>query len=524
MPTSHSAPDAPDTTTTDQPSRGLAWALKSFDAIERVGNKLPHPFWLFVILAGVTIVASEVLARIGVAVTHPATGKPIEVKSLLSQAGVDVMIGKAVTNYATFPPLATVIVTLLGIAVANQSGLIDTLLRHSVAKIPARYVTFALAFTAMVAHVASDAAYVVLIPLGALVFKAVERSPILGIIVAFVSISAGYDASPVLTATDVLLSSITTAAAHTLDPNALVTPLSNYWFSLASSFIIAATITFVVEVFLAKRPDLQVDADHTDEGDASREHLHATPLQAKGMRRAGLTGLVFVLVIVAAMIPAGSWFRGPDGDVLNSPVITGMAFLLGVLFALMGAAYGFTTGTFEKSGDVLSAMAKGIVDLAPILVLFFAISQFLAYFRWTGIGEVIAVSGATALDEANIPAWAILLMMGGIISVMNFIITSGSAMWSLAAPIFVPMLMLLGIDPATTQAMYRIADSVTNCVTPMSPYFVMALGFMQQYRRSAGIGTLASFTIPIAAVVWVVWMLMFVVWFLLGLPFGIGNA
>ncbi|OYO06126.1 AbgT family transporter [Enemella evansiae] len=502
-------------------SRGLQAAIRSFEAIERVGNKLPHPFWLFAILALFTMVLSVALAAAGVQVHHPATGKVIAVKSLLTAEGVQEMVGKAVTNYANFPPLATILTTMLGIAVAQHSGLIDTLLRNTVTKVPARYLTFALAMTAMIGHVAGDSAYVALIPLGAMVFRAAGRSPILGAVVAFVSISAGYDASPSITTTDVLLSGITTAAAQTIDPSVLVTPLANYWFGLASSFVVALTITAVVELVLAKRPDLAEDTDHGI-AEVSRESLQITPIQRRGLIWSAVAGAAFIALIVVIMIPQNSAFRGKGGSITSSPVFSGMALLLGIFFTLIGVVYGFVAKEFTKLSQVVQAMAKGIAQLAPILVLFFAISQFLAYFKWSGIGEVIAISGARVLDNANMPAWLILLLIAMIISVMNFIITSGSAMWSLAAPIFVPMLMLLGIDPATTQAMYRIADSVTNCVTPMSPYFVMALGFMQQYRRSAGIGTLASFTIPIAAVVWVVWIIFFMIWFGLGIPFGLG--
>ncbi len=507
-------------TATEPQSRSLRAAFRLFSAIERVGNKLPNPFWLFCILAAVVIALSAVLAAAGVSAINPGTGKSVAVKSLLSGQGVDVMIGKAVANFAAFPPLATILTTMLGIAVAERSGLIDTVLRNTVTRVPTKYVTFALAMAAMIGHVAGDAAYVTLIPLGAMVFRAVGKSPVLGAIVAFVSISAGYDASPSLTTTDVLLSSITTAAATTIDSTVVVTPLANYFFGLASSVLVALTITVVVEKVLAKRPDLAADDDFEDAAPSLTE-LSITPVQRRGLRAAGLTALAFVAVLVAALIPHGSPFRGAGGSLLSSPVIGGMALVIGLFFAAVGWVYGRVSGSFSSAGDVVAAMIEGIRTMAPILVLFFAISQFLAYFKWTGIGEVMAISGARTLDGINAPGWAILLGIAVLISIMNFIITSGSAMWSLAAPIFVPMLMLLDIPPETTQAMYRIADSVTNCVTPMSPYFVMALGFVQKYQKSAGIGTLASFTIPMAVVVWVVWIAFFLAWYALGIPFGI---
>lgn len=491
-----------------------------FAGIERIGNKLPHPFWLFWILAAVVAVLSAILAGLHVSVISPADGKPVVIKSLLSPDGLQTMIGDVVDNYASFPPLATILTTMLGIIIAERSGLFDTALRLTIARMPARFVTFGLSFAAMISHVAGDAAYVTLIPLGAIVFRAVGKSPVLGAIVAFVSISAGYDASPSLTTTDVLLSSISTAAAHTVDEAVLVTPVANYFFGLASSVIIAVTITVVVETVLAKRPDLQVDTDYVADEAADAEQLSITGRQRRALRWSLIFAVVYVAAVVLVLVPHGSPLRGEDGGVLKSPIFSGMAGVIGLLFAGMGTIYGGLSGSYAGTKDLIAAMVQGFKNMAPILVLFFAIAQFLAYFKWTGIGEVLAIKGAELLKGADAPGWLILLGMAVIISIMNFVITSGSAMWSLAAPVFVPMLMLLGIEPATTQAAYRVADSVTNCVTPMSPYFVMALGFVQQYRRSAGIGTLASFTMPLAAVVWVIWMALFLIWYVVGIPFG----
>ncbi|NYI70332.1 aminobenzoyl-glutamate transport protein [Naumannella cuiyingiana] len=501
-------------------SRALRAAFRVFSVIERVGNKLPAPFWLFVILAVVVIVLSAILAAAGVAAVNPANGKTVAVQSLLSREGIAMIVSSATDNYAKFPPMATIITTMLGIAIADRSGLIEAFLRNSLARVPARFATFALSLAAMFGHVAGDAAYVTLIPLGALLFRSLGRSPILGIIVAFVSISAGYDAAPILTTTDVLLSSISTAAAQTIDPAYVVTPVSNYFFALASSVIIALTITIVTETLLARRPELVADTDA--EGLAADAAKEVTTVERRALRMTGILAAVLLIALVVAMVPEGSWLRGEDGGITDSPVFSGMAWLIGIFFALLGICYGRITGSIRSASDITDAMIDGFKQMAPILVLFFAIAQFLAYFKWSGIGEVLAITGAEALRGANAPSLGILLGMGVVISLLNLMITSGSAMWSLASPIFVPMLMLLGIPPETTQAMYRIADSVTNCVTPMSPYFALTLGFLQRYRASAGIGTLASFTIPLAMVVWVVWMALFCVFYLLGIPFGPG--
>lgn len=496
--------------------------LKTFDGIERIGNKIPNPFWLFWILSAAVIVLSAILAALHVSAKNPASGKTVAVQSLVSPDGLQTIIGDAVENYATFPPLATIITVLLGIAVAQRSGLIDSLLHRLVARVPGRYLTFALAIAAMVSHVAGDAAYVTMIPLGALVFRAAGRSPILGIIVTYVSIAAGYDASPSLTSTDVLLSGISTAAAHTIDSGYFVSPVSNYFFGIASSVLIALIITFVTEKLLSKHPNLSVDEDLDELTADDRAALEGTARDRRALIVTGVVALVFILGLVAALIPHGSPLRGEHAGVLNSVVFTGMAFILGFFFALLGAVYGFTSGSLTRPTEIILGMIEGVKSLAPILVLFFAISQFLAYFKWTKIGEVLAISGSNMLARIHAPGWAILLGIIVIVTIMNFFITSGSALWALAAPVFVPMLMLLHISPELTQAAYRIADSVTNCVTPMSPYFVMALGFMQQYKKKAGIGTLASFTIPMSVVIWIVWVIFFLAWYFTGIPVGPG--
>ncbi|MFF5306379.1 AbgT family transporter [Streptomyces sp. NPDC013161] len=511
----------PQPPSTEPQSRVLRTAFRGLTAIEKVGNRLPNPFWLFWILAGIVAVLSAVLSATGLSAPHPGTHETITVQNLLSKDGLTMAVEGAVDNYAAFPPLATILTVMFGIAVAEKSGLFSALLRRMVARVPGKYLTFALSMTAMVSHVAGDAAYVTLIPLGALVFRAAGRSPVLGCVVAYVSIAAGYDASPSLTTTDVLLSGISTAAAHTIDAHYVVTPVANYFFGLGSSVLVALVITLVVDKVLARRSDLEPDEPVAALGTDELAEIEVTDRQRRALRTTGLVAVGFLAFLAAAMIPSSSPLRGEGGGIVNSPLIGGMALVLGVFFAVLGTVYGRMTGTFTAARDSIGAMVDGTRSMAPILVLFFAIAQFLAYFKWTNIGDILAIKGAETLRDLHLHGWTVLVGIAVLITFMNLVITSGSALWALAAPVLVPMLMLIGIEPETTQAVYRVADSVTNCVTPMSPYFVMALGFIQQYRKSAGIGTLASFTIPIAAVVWVVWVAFFVAWYLLGIPLGI---
>ena len=504
----------------DQLPRGMKTFFRALSGIEYVGNKLPHPFWLFWILALILAAVSAVLAAVGTNVTLPDSGEVVEVQSMLTGAGMAMIFGTALTNFASFAPLPIIVTIILGVSVAEQSGLLSALLRATVVRLPAKWVTLAVAFAGMVSHVMFDAAFIVLLPLAALAFKAAGRSPVLGIMVAFVSISAGYNASPLITPSDAILSSLTTAATQIVVPNYVVTPVGNYYFSLASTLVLSLFITFMVEMILKKRFDLV--PDHDADEDSADMTLRLSRTEKRGMLHAGIALLLFASAVLTALLPPESPLRGDDGGLIESIVLKNIAFFIALSFVLVGWVYGKSTGSIRNAGQVPDLMASGLRTLAPILVLFFAISQFLAYFKWTGIGNVIAIKGAELLEAGGLPPLIVLVLAVALVSVMNILITSGSAMWSLLAPIFVPMFMYIGINPETTQAAYRIADSTTNAITPMSAYFILALGMIQRYRKDAGIGTLASFTIPLALSMLVVWTGLFIIWYLLGLPLGPG--
>ncbi|MCR3721701.1 MULTISPECIES: AbgT family transporter [Prauserella salsuginis group] len=501
-------------------SRPLRWLLRLLGVIERVGNKLPHPFWLFVLMAGVVIVLSGILDALGVFAVSPADGERVEITSLLSRDGLHMMLGEAVDNFASFPPLALIVAVMLGVAVAERSGMLTALLRRTVTRVQPKYLTFALSLAGISASVASDAAYVVLVPLGALVFKAAGRSPILGLVVAYASIAAGYDASVFITAGDVLFAGITTSAAELVQPGHVVSPLANYFFTASSAIVLALVITAVTEFVLTRRAQsIEVDGDGVDEELGS---MTLSDAERKGLRNAGWVLLGIVVVVAAALIPPSSPARGEDGGVLDSAVVTGIAVVLGLTFLLTGYVYGRTTGSLTRAREIPVAMAQGVRDLAPVIVLFFAASQFIAYFNWTNMGEVVAIRGAELLDHADVPTVVMFLGMLVAACVMGVLLTSGSALWTLIAPVFVPMFLLLNVPAETTLALYRIADSGTNLISPMSPYFAMALGFLQRYRKQAGIGTLMSLTLPIALSVLTAWTLLFLVWWGIGIPLGPG--
>ncbi|WP_265444544.1 AbgT family transporter [Flexivirga meconopsidis] len=510
----------PTTSPTEERSEDrLPFVIRAMGVVERVGNALPSPFWLFWILALILGAISAVLAANGVSVVSPSDHKTVAVRNLFSGDGLAMAMSTAVENFATFPPMATIVVVIMGVAVAERTGFLAAVMKLGVSRVPASAVVFAVAFLGTVSHVASAAAYIILVPLGGLAFRAVGRSPILGIVVAYTSIASGYDASPVPTPNDTIFAGITTAAAQLVDKDVTVSPVSNWYFNIASSLLLATVITLVTRWVLAKRPDLDPDPDLDLEDLGS---LHLSHRERTAVRAACFTLLGMLVVLAALVIPTGSPLRGKGGSIAESPFLDGIAFVIAVLFGVTGIVYGLRTGALKGLGDTPRLMADGIKQMAPVLVLFFAIAQFLAYFDWTHIGDVLSVKSADLLDQANVPAPIIFLMVLALLSVVNVLVTSGSAMWSIAAPVLVPTLMLLSVPPETTQALFRIADSGSTAITPMSPYFVMALGFLQRYRKSAGIGTLASYTLPLAIAMTITWTALFFLWWAIGLPLGPG--
>lgn len=507
---------ASDTSELSPVLRGLFRALS---AVERVGNRLPHPFWLFWILSGVLAGASAVMAFSDVTVTMPESGDTVTVQNLLSMEGLTFALGSALENFAGFPPLPVVVTVLMGVAIAERSGLTAAVLRGTIVHLPARWITFAVAFAGTVSHVTFDAAFVILIPMAALAFKAVGRSPVIGVVTAYVSISAGYNASPLVTPSDAIIASLTTSAAGIVDPSYVVSPLASYYWNVASSFLVAAVVTVMIELVLSRRPDSAATDPDAETGPVD---LTLSGAERRGLRRALLVGLVLVVAAVAVTVPASSPMRGESGSFTQSVLLLNTAVIVAVVFAAMGFVYGRTTGSVSSLGDLPGLMAEGVRLVAPIVVLFFSISQFLAYFSWTGVGSVTAVNGAELLERLDAPPLVVLVALVLLVSLVNLLVTSGSAMWSLIAPIVVPMLMFVDVSPEVAQTVYRIGDSCTNAVTPMSAYFILALGYMQQHRREAGIGTLASYTLPIALVLLVCWTALFALWYAVGLPLGPG--
>lgn len=503
-------------------------------AIEKIGNKLPDPFWLFVILSGVVALSSWVGHMIGMSATDPSTGETIEVESLLTSENLSRMVTDAVENFVTFPALGVVLAVMLGVAVAEYTGLLAAMIRGMVVRVSPKMLTFMIALASVTGSVASDAIYVIVIPLGAMAFNAVGRSPIVGAMVAFAASSAGFNASLLLNITDLLLAGISTSAAQLVDDTYDVSPLANTFFVIPSAIVLSLIVTAVTEFFLDKKAHQIIDHDEvvfteTDDDSAADSNptsdgdLSLSSTESKGLAWAGVALLAFLVVYFVLLLVPASPFARPEEGFMESPLIQSIAVPITLMFFFCGLVYGRVTGTIKEAADIPEMMAKGLQTMLPMVVLFFVVSQFLAWFQWSNLGPWTAIHGAQLLEQANLPN--VLLFAGFVLLVasINLFITSGSGQWALMAPVIVPMMMYVGVSPEVSQMLYRMGDSPSNIITPMSPYFALALTFLQRYYKKAGVGTLMSLSLPYAAAMLVGWFLFFLVWYYLGIPLGPGS-
>jgi len=485
--------------------------------VERVGNALPHPATLFALFALAVVLASGLAARIGLEVTHPATGEIVRPVSLMTVEGLHRILRGAVTNFTGFAPLGTVLVALIGIGVCESAGLFGAGLRLLVLAAPQRLLTLILVFAGVLSNAASEIGYVLLVPLGGLIFHAAGRHPVVGMAAAFAGVSGGYSANLVLGTVDPLLSGLTQEAAAIVRPGYLVNPACNYYFMAASTFLVAALGTWTTERIVAPR---------WGRYEGSAEPGSIEPLSAaerRGLRYAGVVTLLFAGVVLAGIVPAGGFLRDlGSGGVLHSPLLDGIVTFIFLGGALVGIAYGVGAGTIRSDGDVVAGMSKSMSTLGGYLVLVFFAAQFVAFFNWSRLGLIFAVEGAEILRASGMPRLPLLLAFIVLAAFVNLAMGSASAKWAVMAPVFVPMLMLLGTSPELTQCAYRIGDSVSNVISPMMSYFALIIAFVQRYEPKAGMGTVISTMLPYSFVFLLGWMVLFGAWLLLGLPIGPG--
>jgi aminobenzoyl-glutamate transport protein len=498
--------------------------------IERVGNKLPDPFMLFLLLFAITAVASTAMAWANVTVQLPGTNEITVIKGFFTAEGLTWFTQNIGANYLGFPPLATVLPILLAVGVSEKSGLLAALIRKAFGSAPRWSLPYAVAFVGVVGSIMSDAAFVVIPPLAALVFKAAGRHPVAGLLGGFAAVGAGYSTSLFVTSLDALFAGITTSVTQNLpNPGSAVTPVSNYFFNVVSALVLIALAGFIIDKILEPRLGRQgIAREEIIDDDVLVPTVMNTKLthtENRGLFWSFVAGVVVAgVILVGVLLPESPW-RNEDGGFLpRSPLLSSIVFIVFATFVIPGLVYGKITGTIARGSDVPRVMGHAIKDMSGFLVLAFILGQFVALFNFSGIGSWLAVAGAGGLESIGLTGFSAVVAFVLLASLLNLFIISGSAMWTLMAAVFVPLFVLLGYEPAFIQGAFRVGDSATQILTPLNPYMIVLLTMLRKYEPQAGLGTVIARMLPFAVTFWLAWVAVLSVFFFFDLPMGPGNG
>jgi aminobenzoyl-glutamate transport protein len=482
--------------------------------VEKGGNALPHPAALFALFALGTLVLSGIAAWLGWQGINPATGETIKAVNLLSVEGLHRILLEMVTNYTGFAPLGIVMVAMLGVGIANSSGLVKAFVNSMLLKAPRKMITFAVVFTGIISNIASDLGYIVIIPMAGVIFHSLGRHPIAGMSAAFAGVSGGFSANLLIGTIDPLLAGLSTEAATIIDPGYYVMPTANYYFMVVSTFVIAVAGTWVTSAWVEPRLGVY-------KGGIQQEEIkNLTAREKKGLRWTLVTLLIWSVIFAVALLPENGILRGADNSILHSPLLKGFISVLFLVAGSLGVVYGYVAGTFKKHDDVINGMTDSFKELIAFLVLVFFAAQFVAWFKWSNLGLLIAIQGAGWIQSMNVGLIPLVIMFILFAGFINLFMGSASAKWAILGPVFIPIFMLLGYSPELSQAVYRVGDSVTNIISPMMSYFALIIVFYQKYDKKAGIGTIIATMLPYSVAFFVVWTILLILWIWLGIPLG----
>ena len=491
-----------------------SWSMRMLEALERAGNKLPDPVIIFIWLGAIILVLSAIGEALGWQAVNPATNETIRAVSLLNGPGIRKVVENVTRNLANFGPFTAIITIMIGVGIADGTGLLKTLMVKSVSRLPRWAVTTAIVFIGLNSNVASDTGFVALPPIAAIIFISMGRHPFIGIAAAFGSTAAGFNACLLPVSGDVIVAAMTEAAAAIIDPTIMVNPLVNYYIMAFSVIPLTIVMTLVVEKVIAPRFQ-DVSGINMQVGSIT----DITPEQNRGLRNAGIALALTLGVIFLGAIPGGP-LRNEQGGLLPSALINASVFWMFLCFVIPGIVYGKTVGVIKKDTDGVKFAASGVVTVAGYVVLAFVAAQFLTWFAWSNLGVLMAINGAMFLQLIGLTGLPLAIGVTVLVAFINLFMGSQTAKWALVSTVLVPMLMLMDFHPTFTLAIYRIGDSVTNGLSPLFPYFPVLVGFLVHYDKKAGMGTAFSLMLPICIAAYIVFLGVLIPWFLLDLPLG----
>ncbi|TQV88355.1 AbgT family transporter [Aliikangiella coralliicola] len=501
-------------------STSSSWTMRALDKVEKVGNKLPDPAIIFAFCLFAVWVLSAIFSQFTFDAIDPRSGEAVVVNNLLTGDSLANFLSRMVTIFTGFAPLGVVLVAMLGVGVAEHSGFISAGLKRMLDSTPKMLLTPMVILIAIISHTATDAGYVLVIPLAGVIFYAMGRHPLAGIAAAFAGVSGGFCANFIPSAIDPLLQSFTQSAAQLIDPDIQVNPLNNWFFNSASTLLIVSIGWYLTDKIIEPRlKDVEVDGDpeeipRFDELDQK---------QSRALRYATLTMVVGIIALVFILIPGDSPLRDSNGKLTSfaAPIMQSIVPLIFLLFLLPGMVYGFMSGTFKNTKDMIDTMTKAMQGMSYYIVMAFFCALFIDAFGKSNLGALLAIEGAEVLKAMQLPSMVTIVGIILLTAFVNLFVGSSSAKWALLGPIFVPMLMQLNISPDLTQAAYRLGDSSSNIITPLMPYFPLVVVYCQRYVKSTGIGTLLSLMLPYSLCILALWTVFLLIYWGLGVPLGI---
>lgn len=494
---------------------------KGLNAVERAGNLLPDPIMLFLTLAASIPILSAILAGFDWNEVHPVTGETVRVVNLLEPVQLQRMFTEAVRNFVSFPPLGAVLVVMMGIGIAERSGWVATAMKQVVLGVPPRLLSGALVFAGVLSSVAADAGFVVLPPLGAMLFSQVGRHPLAGVAAAFAGVSAGLSANLVLTPLDALQAGFTQAAAQIVDPGVTVSATANYYLMVASVPVVTLVAWWITDRVVEPRLGPWPRRKESQPEVTAGRNPGVMGRERRANRLALFSVLVVSLFAAGLVIPEEALLRSKNGG--PQPFFDSIVVLIAMFFAVPGIVYGLAAGAIRRVGDVAKMMGDALGSMGSYIVLTFIAAQFVAYFNWSNLGLLLGVSGGGLLRHIGLGGAPLLVGIVSTSALLNVFVLSANAKWAMLSPVVVPMAMELGLSPALAQAAYRIGDSITNVVSPLLPYFPIIIALAQRYDPRVRMGALLSLMLPYALALGVAWVLLLVLWYQCGLPLGPGS-
>lgn len=502
------------------------WVLKALDVVERVGNGLPHPTTMFIIFTLILIAVSYIAAKMGVKVSYETydnatkslVTKETAVVNLLSPNSIRFMYTSVINNFTSFIALGTVFTIIMGVGVADGSGFMAAVLKKIVAVTPRKAVTATVIFLGIMSNVASSTGYVMLVPLGAILFMSFGRHPIAGLAATFAGVSGGWSANLLIGTNDPVFAGMSTEAARMINPNYTVLPTGNWYFMVASTFLITFVGTLVTEKIIEPRLGEYIPEEKIAVDDISLD-------EKRGMKFALISLVVFFIIVGMLVVPENALLRNPTtGELLRSPFMSGIVFLMSMFFMIPGIFYGIGARTIKSDKDIINLMVKSINNLSGFMVLIFFAAQFVVFFNYSNLGIILSVKGANFLQETGFVGVPLIFAFIVMTAIINIFIAVDSAKWAIMAPIFVPMFMRIGFSPELTQAAYRVGDSCTNVIAPLMPFFPLVVAFAQKYDKKSGMGTMISLMLPYSIAFLIGWIILLIIWFVFNIPLGIGGG